>query len=88
MFPSEYKNQALIAEHGSWNRSEKIGYRISLVSFDDDGNALSYTPFIAGWLQSEEDIRGRPVSIVQLVDGSLLISDDHSGKIYRVTYTG
>ncbi len=86
MFPASYKNQALIAEHGSWNRSEKIGYRITMVTFDDAGNPTSYTPFITGWLQSEEDIRGRPVSIVQLQDGSILISDDHSGKIYRVTY--
>jgi len=87
MFPSIYKNQALIAEHGSWNRSEKIGYRIMLVTFDDSGNSISYEPFITGFLQSEEDIRGRPVSIVQLNDGSLLISDDYTGKIYRVTYS-
>ena len=86
MFPGKYKNRALIAEHGSWNRSEKNGYRITMVTFDDKGNPTSYEPFITGWLQSEEDIRGRPVSIVQLVDGSLLISDDHSGKIYRVGY--
>ncbi len=88
MFPSEYRNQALIAEHGSWNRSQKIGYRIMKVTFDENGEATSYEPFITGWLQGEEDIRGRPVSIVQLQDGSLLISDDHSGKIYRVTYSG
>ena len=88
MFPPEYKNQVLIAEHGSWNRSEKIGYRISLVTFDRKGNPTSYQPFIYGWLQGEEDIRGRPVSIVQLEDGSLLISDDHTGKIYRVSYSG
>ena len=87
MFPAAYKNQAFIAEHGSWNRSKKIGYRITLVTFDRKGNPTSYQPFITGWLQSEEDIRGRPVSIVQLQDGSLLISDDHSGKIYRVSYS-
>ncbi|MEQ9309599.1 MAG: PQQ-dependent sugar dehydrogenase [Balneolaceae bacterium] len=87
MFPTHYKNQAFIAEHGSWNRSEKIGYRIMMVSFDDSGNAISYEPFITGFLQTEEDIRGRPVSIVQLNDGSLLISDDYAGKIFRVTYS-
>lgn len=87
MFPEEFRNQALIAEHGSWNRTQKIGYRIMMVSFDNDGNPTSYQPFIEGWLQGEEDIRGRPVSIVQLNDGSLLISDDHAGKIYRVTYS-
>lgn len=87
MFPTVYKNRAFIAEHGSWNRSEKVGYRISQVTFDDDGNAVSYKPFIEGWLQGEEDIKGRPVAILQLEDGSLLISDDNSGKIYRVTYS-
>ena len=88
MFPDKYKNQALIAEHGSWNRSEKIGYRISIVSFDDTGEPSSYQPFIYGWLQGEDDIRGRPVSFLQMEDGSLLISDDHTGTIYRVTYSG
>ncbi|MFN1834692.1 sorbosone dehydrogenase family protein [Balneola sp. MJW-20] len=87
MFPEKYKNTAFIAEHGSWNRSEKIGYRITMVSFDDEGNPTGYEPFIYGWLQGEDDTRGRPVSILQMEDGSLLISDDHSGKIYRVTYT-
>ena len=88
MFPEQYKNQALIAEHGSWNRSEKIGYRITMVSFNEQGEATSYQSFITGWLQSEDDIRGRPVSLVQLEDGSVLISDDYSGTIYRITYTG
>lgn len=88
MFPDQYRNQALIAEHGSWNRSEKSGYKISIVTFNESGEATSYEPFISGWLQGEEDVRGRPVSIVQLNDGSLLISDDYSGKIYRVTYQG
>ena len=87
MFPTSYKNRALIAEHGSWNRSSKVGYQISQVIFDDDGNPTEYKPFITGWLAGEEDIKGRPVSILQLQDGSLLISDDDSGKIYRVTYS-
>ncbi|HCT52572.1 MAG TPA: sorbosone dehydrogenase [Balneola sp.] len=86
MLPSTYKNRALIAEHGSWNRSSKVGYQISQVIFDDGGNAIEYKPFITGWLAGEEDIQGRPVSILQLQDGSLLISDDESGTIYRVTY--
>ncbi|OAN60466.1 sorbosone dehydrogenase [Balneola sp. EhC07] len=87
MFPTSYKNRALIAEHGSWNRSSKVGYQISQVIFDDEGNPTEYKPFITGWLAGEEDIKGRPVSILQLDDGSLLISDDDSGKIYRVTYS-
>jgi glucose/arabinose dehydrogenase len=88
MFPDFYKNQALIAEHGSWNRTEKIGYRITLVTFDENGAATSYQPFIKGWLQGEEEIKGRPVAFLQLPDGSVLISDDHTGTIYRVSYTG
>ncbi len=87
MFPEMYRNQALIAEHGSWNRSEKIGYQISIVTFDDNGEATSYQPFIKGWLQGEEDVRGRPVAFLQLEDGSVLISDDQTGVIYRVTYS-
>ncbi len=86
MFPSAYENTALIAQHGSWNRSEKIGYRVMQVRFNDDGSVKSYEPFITGWLQNGEDVKGRPVSIIQLEDGSLLISDDNSGTIYRVTY--
>lgn len=88
MFPESYKNQALIAEHGSWNRSEKIGYRVTMVTFDENGNPTSYEPFIRGWLQGEEDVRGRPVALLQLEDGSVLISDDDSNKIYRVVYKG
>ena len=87
MFPDVYRNRALIAEHGSWNRSEKVGYRISQVIFDNNGNPKSYEPFITGWLQGEEDIKGRPVSLLQLKDGSILISNDETGKIYRVTYS-
>lgn len=86
MFPENYKNQVLIAEHGSWNRSEKIGYRVTMVTFDNNGNPTSYQPFVEGWLQGEEDVRGRPADIIELPDGSILISDDYEGKIYRVVY--
>ena len=85
MFPDAYKNQILVAEHGSWNRSEKIGYRITKVTLQN-GEAVSYEPFIDGWLQQNESVWGRPVDLLQLPDGSVLISDDHSGTIYRLTY--
>ena len=84
MFPESYKNQILIAEHGSWNRSEKIGYRIMQVSMEN-GRAQNYQPFAEGWLQGEQ-VWGRPVDIVQLHDGSLLVSDDYGDAIYRITY--
>lgn len=86
MFPAAYKGQVFIAEHGSWNRSKKIGYRVSLVRFVD-GKAVSYEPFAEGWLQGES-VSGRPVDILVLDDGSLLVSDDHAGKIYRISYAG
>ena len=88
MFPEFYKNQAFIAEHGSWNRSTKIGYQISIVTFDKTGKATSYQPFIKGWLQGEDKIMGRPVAFLQMPDGSVLISDDYTGTIYRVSYKG
>ena len=89
MFPAEYKNQIFIPEHGSWNRSKKIGYRIQLVKLDGNGKASSYETFADGWLNEEEqDAWGRPVALLQLDDGSLLVSDDHAGVIYRISYEG
>lgn len=85
MFPAEYKNQIFIAEHGSWNRSSKIGYRIMLVKVNGS-NAVSYEPFAEGWLQGES-VTGRPVDVLVMPDGSLLVSDDYGGIIYRITYT-
>jgi len=85
MFPEEYSGQVLIAEHGSWNRSKKIGYRISLVRMID-GQASGYEVFAEGWLQDEE-VSGRPVDLLVLPDGALLVSDDQNGTIYRITYS-
>ncbi len=84
MFPEEYHNQILIAEHGSWNRSEPIGYRISLVRLAGD-KAISYETFATGWLQGSR-AWGRPVDVQVLADGSLLVSDDKAGAIYRIHY--
>ncbi|MFY0598596.1 MAG: sorbosone dehydrogenase family protein [Cyclobacteriaceae bacterium] len=86
MFPSSYSNKIFIAEHGSWNRSKKIGYRISIVT-EENGSGKSYEPFIYGWLDEESQTAwGRPVDVLTMKDGSLLISDDLSGTIYRVSY--
>lgn len=84
LFPKKYHNQILIAEHGSWNRSQKVGYRISIVEVKNN-QVTSYKPFITGWTKNES-VYGRPVDLLVLKDGSLLISDDAFGKIYRVSY--
>src|SRR5438094_1442797 len=84
MFPPEYHNQIFIAEHGSWNRSEKIGYRITLASRDEQGK-LRYSVFAEGWLQGQE-AWGRPVDVLVMPDGALLVSDDEAGAIYRISY--
>ena len=85
-FPEAYKNALFIAEHGSWNRSSKVGYRVSVATMGPDGS-LSYAPFVEGWLVGE-DPWGRPNDVLMTPDGSLLISDDAQGLIYRVSYTG
>jgi len=84
MFPTQYKNQIFIAEHGSWNRSQKIGYRISLVRLNGN-DAVSYETFADGWLNGD-NVSGRPVDIEMMPDGSMLVSDDYADVIYRITY--
>ena len=84
MFPETYRNQIFIAEHGSWNRSEPIGYRLSIVRLKDN-KPVGYEVFARGWLQKNR-VLGRPVDIEIMPDGSLLVSDDYSGRIYRIVY--
>lgn len=85
MFPAEYKDQVLVAEHGSWNRSKKIGYNVTLVKVEG-GKATQAVPFATGWLQPDEKVIGRPVDVIVAQDGALLVSDDTKGAIYRITY--
>ena len=85
-FPAEYRNNIFIAEHGSWNRSKKIGYRVARVVVEG-GRVLKHEVFAEGWLQGES-VWGRPVDIEVMPDGSLLVSDDHAGVIYRIAYRG
>ena len=85
MFPESFVNHAFIAEHGSWNRTEKIGYRVKRVHFDEAGMAVDQEVFAEGWLQGQ-DHWGRPVDIETLPDGSILVSDDYANAIYRITY--
>ena len=85
MFPPDYKGDAFIAQHGSWNRSSKVGYRVMRVHFEN-GQAVSKQPFIEGWLHPDQSVTGRPVDLEDLPDGSLLVTDDYAGVVYRVTY--
>ncbi len=85
MFPAEYKNRLFIAQHGSWNRSEKIGYRVLVLDVDADGTVLSHEVFASGWLQGEE-AWGRPNDVFVMPDGALLVSDDYADVIYRICY--
>jgi len=85
MFPREYHNAILIARHGSWNKTVKIGGDIVLAKLNPDGTVKSVEPFITGFLVNNNYI-GRPVDIEQMKDGSILISDDWNGAVYRVTY--
>lgn len=84
MFPHEYRNQILIAEHGSWNRKTPIGYRVTLVRLENN-RAVEYKVFAEGWLQKGR-AWGRPVDVQVMPDGALLVSDDQAGVIYRISY--
>jgi glucose/arabinose dehydrogenase len=89
MYPEEYKGLAFIAEHGSWNRSKEAGHtghQITTVKIED-GQGVSYTPFITGFLnETTNEAWGRPVDLIFLEDGSMLLSDDKGGAIYRIWY--
>ena len=84
-FPKEYTGRIFVAEHGSWNRSKRAGYRVMMAQIKNN-RVESYEPFISGWLGANEGVWGRPVDVLNLPDGSLLISDDFAGVIYRVSY--
>lgn len=85
VFPEEYRKSVFIAEHGSWNRTSPIGYRISRVQLEGN-KAVKYEAFADGWLKGANRL-GRPVDVLELGDGSLLVSDDHADCIYRITYS-
>jgi glucose/arabinose dehydrogenase len=75
-----------IAEHGSWNRSTKVGYRVVRVVAGANGAKPRMEPFAQGWLRPNGDVWGRPADVLPMPDGSLLVSDDYAGAIYRITY--
>jgi len=83
-FPAKYRGQIFVAEHGSWNRSEKIGYRVRLLRLEG-GSVAADEPFAEGWLSGGR-VWGRPVDVEVMPDGALLVSDDYAGAVYRITY--
>jgi glucose/arabinose dehydrogenase len=85
MFPKSYKNAIIVARHGSWNRTNKAGGDVVVVKLNKDGTVKSMEPLITGFLQDNKYV-GRPVDVMQMKDGSLLVSDDWNGAVYRVTY--
>lgn len=85
-FPKDMRNSAIVAQHGSWNRSDPIGYRLMRVGFDQQGNPADNTVFVDGWLRPDGEVKGRPVDLAELPDGSLLVSDDYADVIYRITF--
>ncbi len=89
MFPGEYRGDAFVALHGSWNRSKRTGYKIIRVKFKNGKPVGGYDDFIAGWMLGEDkaEVWGRPVGLLVLKDGSMLITDDGANKIWRVTYS-
>jgi len=84
MFPAEYRGQLFVAEHGSWNRSSKAGYRLTLVRIEE-GRAVAHETFAEGWVEGQQT-HGRPVDVIVAPDGALLVSDDHADKVYRISY--
>jgi len=85
MFPAEYKNVIFIARHGSWNRTKKIGGDIVVVKLNEDGSFKSLEPFLTGFIQNNNYV-GRPADVLAIKDGSLLVSDDYNGAVYRISY--
>jgi glucose/arabinose dehydrogenase len=85
MFPTEYKNSIFIARHGSWNRSTPIGFDVTVATLNEN-NVISFSPFASGWLRPDNSVIGRPVDVLQMRDGALLVSDDYNGAIYRIAY--
>jgi glucose/arabinose dehydrogenase len=87
MFPAEYKNAIFVARHGSWNRTKKVGGDVVVVKLKEDGSVQSVEPFLTGFLEDNKYV-GRPVDVQMMKDGSLLVSDDFNGAVYRVSHGG
>lgn len=87
MFPAQYRDSIFVARRGSWNKSEKYGYDVVNVKINPDGSAGKVTPFLTGFLKDNK-FSGRPVDVMQMPDGALLVADEQNGAIYRISYSG
>jgi glucose/arabinose dehydrogenase len=87
-FPAKYRGGIFSAQHGSWNRTDPVGARIMFTSLKPDGSADKTEVFASGWLTADGEYTGRPVDVATLRDGSMLVSDDLAGALYRITYDG
>jgi glucose/arabinose dehydrogenase len=88
MFPDNFKNQLIIARHGSWNRTKKSGHDIVMVKIQNNQSG-GLEPFASGWLDdATQKVWGRPVDVLVLNDGSILVSDDFANVVYRISYKG
>jgi glucose/arabinose dehydrogenase len=88
MFPRKYQGAIFSAQHGSWNRTVPVGARVMVTYLKEDGTAEKTEPFAEGWLDENGEYLGRPVDVAQLRDGSILVSDDFAGALYRIWYDG
>jgi len=86
MFPAQYHGGIFSAQHGSWNRTKPVGARVMFTAVNEDGSVGESGPFAEGWIDENDEYLGRPVAIAQLRDGSILVSDDLAGAIYRISY--
>lgn len=87
MFPQSFQNNIIVAKHGSWNRSKKVGYQLTHITIENN-KVINEEVFAEGWLDHDsQEVWGRPVDVLQLNDGSLLVSDDMANCIYRITYS-
>jgi len=89
-FPEKYRGGAFLAFHGSWNRSQRVGYSVAFIPFKDGKAAGGPEDFLTGWMLApdKKEVWGRPVGVLQLPDGSLLVSDDGGNKVWRIRYEG
>ncbi len=90
MFPAKYRGGMFVALHGSWNRSQRQGYKIAFVPFKDRMATAGPEDFVSGWMLApdKKEVWGRPVGLLQMPDGSLLVSDDGGRKVWRISYKG